>query len=154
MEATIQQKTNASLIYKTALLTTTALIVFFLLMKFMNLVTIVELRFINFFIVFFGVRHVLLQTRKMNDGKLEYLKGMGAGFLTAVFTAVFFGAFVLFYLQLIDHDLMKYIRETQPFGNYLTPASSALIVVIEGAASGAIIAFALMHLFNRDRDQG
>lgn len=154
METTKIDNNKSSLIYKTAGFTALALIIFFLLMKFLSLITIVELRFFNFLIIYLGVRYVLMETKKNNNGKLEYLQGMGTGFLTAVLTALFFGIFVLLYLQFIDAKLMQFIIETQPFGTYLNPASASLVVVMEGAASGAIIVFALMHLLNKDKDQG
>jgi hypothetical protein len=60
-------------VYKTSAFTALAMILFFLLMKIIGLVTIVELRFFNFFIMFFGVRYKLIEARKANQGKLEYL---------------------------------------------------------------------------------
>jgi hypothetical protein len=43
-----------------ASLTALCLILFFLLMKLLNLITIVELRFVNFFILLIGIRYMLL----------------------------------------------------------------------------------------------
>jgi hypothetical protein len=147
-------KVSLSTLQKISWLTALALIIFFLAMKFLNLVTVVEFRFVNFFIILFAVRYVLLEKRKENNGKLEYLGGMLTGFLTALFSSVYFALFVFLYLSILDKGLMQYIQETQPFGNYLTPLSSAAIVVIEGVVSGAILTFSMMHLFNRDSNQG
>jgi hypothetical protein len=139
---------------KVAAVTALGLIFYFLLMKFLNLVTVVELRFVNFFILLLGVRYILLARRKENQGKLEYLSGMMLGVMTAGTASVIFSGFVFLYLKFIDHSLMEYIITTQPFGSYLTPAGSALILFVEGAASGAIISFALMHILNRDSANG
>jgi hypothetical protein len=140
-------------VYKVAALTASGMILFFLLMKLIGLVTVVELRFFNFFIMFIGVRYKLLEARRSNNGKLEYLQGMLTGFLTSLFTAIFFAVFLFIYLS-IDSQFMNYIKVTQPFGTYISAASAALITVIEGVAGGAIITFALTHILNRDGDQG
>ncbi len=153
--ATLEKNISAvsTNVYKVAAYTALGMALFFLLMKLIGLVTIVELRFFNFFIMFLGVRYKLLETRRANDGKLEYLQGMLTGFLTSLFTAIFFAVFIFIYLS-IDHSFLAYIKATQPFGSHLSAASAALITVIEGVAGGSIIAFAMMHLVNKDGDQG
>ena len=150
---TIEKKISPTSAYRIAAYSAGAMILFFIFMKLVGLVTIVEFRFLNFIIMFFGVRYMLLESRKANQGKLEYLTGMLSGFMTALYTSLFFAVFVFIYLS-IDHGFMEYLKATQPFGSYLTPASASLITVIEGIAGGSIIAFAMMHLYNRDGDQG
>jgi hypothetical protein len=152
--ATLEKATAINTgVYKVAALTASGMIVFFIIMKLIGLVTIVELRFFNFFIMFLGVRYKLLEARRANDGKLEYLQGMLTGFLTSLFTAVFFAVFIFIYLT-IDSSFLAYIKATQPFGSYISAASAALITVIEGVAGGSIITFAMTHILNRDNDQG
>ena len=140
--------------YKVAAVTALGLAVFFIAMKFLNLVSIVELRFVNFFILLLAVRKILLAKRKENNGRLEYLPGMLIGFMTALMASIFFAAFVFLYLSFLDHGLMEEIRVHQPFGNYLSPGGAALVIILEGVASGAILSFAMMHLYNRDSVQG
>src|SRR5436190_1573079 len=153
METTLHSKVHVSGMYKVAAYTALGLIGFFMLMKLLNLITIVELRFINVVIILYGVRHVLIQYRDDHQNNLEYLQGMMTGFMTAFLSAVIFSAFIFVYLNL-DSGFMNYLRQTQAFGSYLTPASSALVTLIEGAASGAIVTFMLMHTMNRDNVQG
>ena len=150
----VMETQTSTSFYKVASFTALGLILFFLLMKFLNLITIVELRFVNFFILLIGIRYILLARRKENQGKLEYLSGMMLGFMTSVTASVIFSCFVFLYLSFLDHSLMQYIINTQPFGSYLSPGGAALIIVGEGAASGAILSFALMHIINRDNDNG
>ena len=140
-------------LFKVAAVSALAMIAFFMLMKMVDLVTLVEFRFLNFIIMFLGIRYRLLNKRASDQGKLGYLPGMLSGFLTAFFTSIFFAVFVYIYLS-IDHSFMEYLKETQPFGTYLVPGSAALITVIEGVAGGSIISFAVMNLYNRDNQQG
>jgi hypothetical protein len=153
METTIRSHSTTVNMYKVSALTALGLIAFFLLMKLLNLNTIVELRFLNVFLLLLGVRYVLIRKRAENGGKLDYLQGMMTGFMTAFLAAVIFAVFVFIYLN-IDSGFMQYLRDTQPFGSYLTPASSSIITILEGAASGAIITFMLMHTLNIDNDMG
>ncbi|MCX6291549.1 MAG: hypothetical protein NT126_07265 [Bacteroidetes bacterium] len=134
---------------KIAACTAAAMILFFLAMKLVGLVTIAELRFVNFILMFMGIRYALLQQKKSRGGKTEYLSGMFTGFMTAIFTSFFFAVFVAVYL-FIDHGFLNYLRATQPFGSFLSPVSAALVMVIEGVAGGAIITFSMMHLFSLD----
>ena len=153
METTVRTQTSEVSMFKVSGIVSLALIAFFLVMKLLKLNTIVELRFLNLVIMLFGVRYILLHRRAENAGKLEYLKGMITGFFTAFIAAIFFAVFIFLYLNL-DPSFMQYLQNTQPFGNYLTPASASLLTVIEGTASGAIITFMLMHTLNKDSDAG
>jgi hypothetical protein len=140
-------------IYKVAGFAALAMILFFIVMKLLGFANVVELRFLNFIILFIAIRHVLLEARKENHGKLEYLSGMLTGFMTGFYASLLFSLFVVLYLY-FDKNFMEYVKASQPFGSYLTPGSAGLVTVIEGVAGGAIFAFALMHILNRDRDQG
>jgi len=153
METAVHTQVHVSNMYKVAALTALGLVAFFLVMKLLGLNTIVEFRFFNIIILLIGVRHILLRERTENEENLEYLDGMMTGFMTAFLAAVMFSVFIFIYLN-IDSNFMQYLKLTQPFGSYLTPASSALITLIEGAASGAILTFAFMHILNRDNAQG
>jgi hypothetical protein len=131
METTVQHHISVSNVYKTASLTALGLISYFLVMKLLHLNTVVELRFINFLIVMYGVRQVLLHKRMENNGKLEYLPGMMIAFMTAFISSAMFAAFIFIYLN-IDSSFMAYLVMTQPFGNDLTPAGCALVTFLEG----------------------
>src|SRR5258706_6722758 len=59
--------------------TSLAFLAYFLLMKLLNLETIVELRLLNFFIMLLGIRFFLLRLKREHDGRLEYLQSLGYG---------------------------------------------------------------------------
>lgn len=151
--ATLKKDIVSINLFKVAAVSAFAMILFFMLMKMADLVTLVEFRFLNFIIMFLGIRYSLMNKRASNQGKLEYLPGMLSGFLTALFTSIFFAVFVYIYLT-VDYNFMDYLKETQPFGSYLVPISAAMITVIEGVAGGSIISFAVMNLYNRDNQPG
>ena len=139
-----------SLIMKYASGTFLVLVAYFLLMKLFNLATIVELRFLNFFIMFAGIRLFMQQLKKENENRIDYLPSLAYGFLVSAFASLLFAVFVFIYLAYIDKGLMLHLKAHQPFGEYLTPGSATLVLVLEGCSSGAIITFALVQYLSRE----
>ena len=133
-------------------LTSFALLAYFLLMKLLNLETIVELRFLNFIIMLIGVRFFVMRLKRDHEGRLEYLQSLGYGFAVAVIASVVFSAFMFIYLSYIDPGMMGHIKGHQPFGEYLTPGSAAIVLILEGGASGAIISFALAQYLGKETE--
>jgi hypothetical protein len=138
-------------LYRTSVVTALGMIAYFLLMKLLGLATAVELRFFNLFILAAGIRHVLRAEKKAHEGHLRYFRGLSAGFFMAALSSLVFSLLLFVYLSLIDRSLMNYILETQPFGDFLNPWAAALIVFVEGLASGAILSFALTNLYYSDK---
>ena len=153
MEAIINQKVNTVNVFKVPVLTASGLIAFFLIMKAFNFHTIVEFRFLNFFIMLFGIRYAMIQKRTNENGKLKYLSGLAYGFITGLLTTAMFSIFLALYLK-IDSGFMNYLISTQPLGRFLTPISTAMETMIEGTASGLIITFLYINVLNRDNDRG
>lgn len=130
-----------------------ALLVYFILMKLLGFATIVELRFLNFFILLVGIRLFLLRLKRENDGgNLDYLHVLGYGFAAAVVSSVLFSAFMFIYLAYVDAGMMHHIQAHQPFGEYLTPGSAAIVLILEGGSSGAIISFVLAQYSGKETE--
>ena len=138
------------LITRYAGLTSAALLIYFLMMKILHLATVVELRFFNVVIMFAGIRYFLLRLKRENNGTLEYLQSLAYGFIVSVFTSVFFSAFMFIYLAYVDHGMLQHLQLNQPFGEYMTPGSAMLVLILEGCSSGAIISFALVQFMSRE----
>jgi hypothetical protein len=119
------------------------LLIYFLLMKLLGFETMVELRYLNFVIMLIGIRLFIMRLKRENNGNLDYLHSLGYGFVVAALASLFFSTFMFIYLSYIDTAMMQNIQAHQPFGQYLTPSSAAIVLLLEGDASGAIIAFVL-----------
>ena len=119
-------------------------------MNLLNLHAILELRYLNFLFIFFGVRHVLLHKETADAVKVRFHPAMMIGFLTVFFTSVFFSAFIFLLLNL-DTSFMTIVKRSQPFGVYLSPAVCALVTFLEGVASGAIVSIPVLLTFKRAR---
>jgi len=148
----MDRKKLMPLIFKYGGVMALGLVVYFLLMKLLGLGNIVELRFLNFFIILIGIRLFILRLKRENNGSLDYLHALGYGFVVAAITSILFSAFMFIYLSYIDPGLMHYIEAHQPFGEYLTPGSAAIVLILEGGASGAIISFVLAQYIGKESE--
>ena len=133
---------------KAGLLTSVALIVFFLLMRFIGLIQIVELRCLNFFILLAGVNLAFRYYRRQTTLNIEYFSGFFFGFYTALFAVIPFTLFVFFYLWKIDPSLVIGLKSNSLFmGIEVTPEKAAITTIIEGIVSGVLISFILMQYY-------
>jgi hypothetical protein len=48
----------------------------------------------------------------------------------------------------IDHNFLQYLKDNEPFGSYLDPGMAAIVIVVEGVSSGAVISYALAMLMD------
>jgi hypothetical protein len=128
------------------ILTASAMIFFFLLMRLLNLHHIYELRYINIIILFFGDWLALRRLRK-SRGSFGYLEGLGYGFGITLIASAIFTAFMSFYFLVIDPSFMEFIKQNTPNGRNLNMWMLGAILFSESISSGVIITLILMHSY-------
>jgi hypothetical protein len=147
-------KTNSASVERigivTGLLTSLALIGYFMLMKALGLSQILELRFFNFVIMsvglFIGISYY---KRSVPFNQEFYLKGLAQGAMITLVTVVSFALFISFYLNYFDQPLLEHIRAT--FSTQKIDGFSIFTAVfMEGLASGMIITFCAMQYLKRE----
>ncbi len=143
-------RTPFELVMKVSYITTAALVLYALLMRLFGLFYISELRLLNIVILFFAVRFVLRKHRELNNGNFRFFHAMGAAFAMTVLTSIMYSALVMLYLM-IDKNFLQYLKDNEPFGSYLDPGMAAIVIVIEGISSGAVLAYALGLLMDKKR---
>ncbi|MGI8892718.1 MAG: DUF4199 family protein [Bacteroidia bacterium] len=126
-----------------------ALIALFVLMTFLDFARSTELRFLNFFIMLGGLFLAMKKYLQSRGFRVNYLEGMLAGSIIGGFASFLFGMFVFIYLSYIDPDFMVFLQNEAMFGSYLTPVGGAFLVMMEGAASAAIITFGMLQFYKR-----
>lgn len=136
---------------KAGLLTGAGFIIYFMLMKYVNLLHVIELRVLNLFIlssgIFFAFRYYKTVTKK----KIEYLQGIIFGCTLSAVSLVLFAMFAGLYFSQIDPLLLVQLKHHAPMmGAYITPFTVVITILIEGMCSGLIISFALMQYFQND----
>lgn len=125
------------------------LIVFFLLMKVLNLHHIVWLRFFNLFILTAGILMVLKRFRSTHNDSMSYFRGLIMGVAASGIASVLFGLFLFVYMQ-ADSELMISIKENEPMGRHLNPYIAGFIVALEGFFSGFLATFVLLNWVTTD----
>jgi pheromone shutdown protein TraB len=126
------------------------LMLYFGIMKYFGLAEILELRALNFLILFSGIFSALKRlTPGTKMAGVDYFTGMKTGFLTT-FVAVTLFAFLLGIYLNIDDTFMNHVKKSSPFGLTLTPITASVIVYIEGLISGFLITYILMQWFRRE----
>ena len=141
---------NISIRY--GLMTTVWLIAYFLIMKLVGLVHILELRTLNFMFLVGGI-YLAIRRHKENNDSTTYLQGIGIGLLTSAVAVLPFALFIFIYLQL-DQGLLNYIIEQDQFGQHLNPYILSFIVAFEGFFSGMILTFIIMQYMKRSHVKG
>ena len=149
-------KTSTTTIESVALrfgfITALGLITYFLAMKLIGWVHIVELRVLNFLILAAGVT-MAIRYFKRTLGSLAYLKGMGVGFFTAMVAVITFALFLLIYLWQVDPGFMELVQQQESLGRYLDPLTVAFTITMEGFGSGYLITFIVMQYMKRSHLQ-
>ncbi|RAU81995.1 DUF4199 domain-containing protein [Pontibacter arcticus] len=137
---------------KYGVLTAAGLILYFLLMKLIGLSHIVELRFFNGLILAAGIILSIRTFKKVNNQKIGYFQGLGAGLITAVIATVLFAAFMLVLLKTGNNDLLQVLAADKYFGDQIehTPGIVVFsVLLLEGIFSGAMISFIAMQYFKQ-----
>jgi hypothetical protein len=125
------------------------LIVYFLIMKFVGLNKIVELRLLNLFIQSGGIYYALKKFKETHGGKLNYFRALVTGVSTATIGSVIFALFMFLYMTL-DPEMMRFIIENEPMGRYLNSYMVSFIIVLEGGFSGFLVTFVLINYVGTD----
>lgn len=122
-------------------------ILFFLIMRLAGLMQNFELRYFNLLIMIVFAVAALAKVNGKTRNQLEFLTGLGLCMLVAGFSFGIFGAFLFVYLRWFDPAFMQYLVENAPFGELLTPMSTAGWVIHEGFGSMVIISLILVETF-------
>lgn len=137
---------------KYGLLTAAALIAYFLLMKLLGLVHIIELRFLNGLIMAVGVVLAIRAFKIAMDGQISYFKGLGTGLITSVVGTVVFAAFMVIYVKTAGEGMVEMLSAEQYFGERVEATPGVVIfsvLLLEGVISGFMIAFIAMQWFKQ-----
>jgi Protein of unknown function (DUF4199) len=133
--------------WRYGLLISAGLVLYFLLMKLMGLVHVVELRVFNFFIMLAGLFRAFREYKETDlNRQFNYLRAFVFGISTAIIGSLIFALFLFIYLTYIDRALMESIVNHESFGNYLNPYVAAVIVAVEGIFSGILATFIIVNM--------
>ncbi|NQZ76273.1 MAG: hypothetical protein HRT61_09195 [Ekhidna sp.] len=138
-------------VVKGGVLTTTALIIYFLFMRVLGLAEITELRALNALIMFSGIFFTIKSFRNGDFSEnFGYLSGMAVGFFTGIIVAISFALFTAIYVSL-DPVFLAAIVANNPQKDFLNPFAAAMVIFIEAIASGFLFTYASMQWLKEDK---
>ncbi|MEM6523661.1 MAG: DUF4199 domain-containing protein [Bacteroidota bacterium] len=118
--------------------------VYFLIMKFVGLIHMPELRILNAGILFTCVFLAIKESKqKLED--FNYFRGIASGVATAFIASTIFAAFGFGYLTFINPDFIESIRDNELFGIYMNKYGASFQIFIEGSASGCLMSYSAMQ---------
>jgi hypothetical protein len=127
------------------------MVLYFLVMKFAGFAHIPELRFLNVLIAAAGGIGAIKYYNSHADKHIKYLNGFMLSFTTIMIGSMLFSFFIFCYFTFIDPQLLTVISIDAPMtGIHISPFTTLISVVSEGAVSGLVISFILMQYFKDD----
>lgn len=136
--------------FKYGLISFAACVVYFLIMRAVNLIQVPEFRYLNYAILLGGISLALNEVRHtIHRHRVNYLPGMGIGFWVSLVCAAAFAVFLAIYSS-IDKDFVARIKPNLPFQDYVNPLMLAFVAAGEMIVSGVIITFVVMQFFKRN----
>lgn len=126
------------------------LMIYFFLMYATGLIHVIELRFLNLFILLAGIYYSIKQYRRTHDGTVSYFRALMVGTSTGAIAASTFALFVFLFLQ-FEGNLMESIRENEQIGRYLNPYIASFAVMLEGIFSGLGLSYLLTNYMSTEK---
>ncbi|WP_281615360.1 DUF4199 domain-containing protein [Flammeovirga sp. SubArs3] len=117
----------------------------FLVMKFLHLYHIIELRALNFLIHSAGVYFALREYQKAQKDNYGYITAFVEGMRVTLIGAIPFAIFMVVYLTVGEPEFLTYLQEYALNGAYLTPGLIFLGLCMEAVGSGVIISYLIMR---------
>ena len=122
---------------------------YFLLMYAVGLIHVIELRFLNIFIMLAGIYYAMMQYRRVHGGHISYFRALTLGAATGFIGTTTFGIFLFFFLKL-EGSLMASIQASEQIGRYLNPYIASAVVMCEGVFSGFGLSYLLVNYISTD----
>ncbi len=140
------------IVIKNAIKIYLGIVLFFFLMKLLNLDNISELRLLNFIFVFWGINGAIRQNI-FENGNTNYLQNLFIGLFTSLLSLVLIIFSFTIYLFYIEPSFIQILGDSSLWGENLTPPSIAVALFIEGMASSIICAFIVMQFWKNKKPQ-
>ena len=118
----------------------------FVIMKLAGFIYVLELRFLNIFLLLGGIILAEKEYSKVKNEKFNYFNGFRVGIKTAFVATVSFSALILLYLLFVEPSFLDVIKEKEPLGSHLyNPYMVFIAMVVQGLAYGLLETFVVMQ---------
>ncbi len=125
-----------------------AYIAFFLLMKVLGLHERTEVSYINGVFLITGIVLALRYYRQATHNRVDYLPGLGVGFLASLVSSIILALFFIGY-STFDKEFASHVMTANLYGMQLSVLMIFLVIILQGTVAGTFIGFIAMQLFKR-----
>lgn len=125
---------------------------FFLLMKVLGLHTHTEVAYANGIFLIAGIVLALRDYKRAVNGRLDYLPGLGLGFLVSLISSIVLALFFVLY-STIDKEFASHVMTSNLYGMSLSVLMIFLVIILHGTVAGTFVGFIAMQFFKRSDHQ-
>lgn len=124
-------------------------IIFFLIMRLLNLQNRVEISFVSALFLVVGIAVAISNFKRAKGGNLNYFQGLAIGATTGVVSSTILAVFLVLYVSVLDTAYLASLQSSSLFPVSLSVLSLFVLTIIYGTIPGFIIAFVAMQWFKR-----
>ncbi|MBF8962183.1 DUF4199 domain-containing protein [Pontibacter sp. FD36] len=124
-------------------------VLFFLIMRLLNLQNRIELSFLSSIFLIIGIAVAISQFKKAKGGNINYFQGLAIGATTGVVSSTILALFLVLYVTGLDTAYLANLQSSSLFPVSLSVLSLFVLTIIYGTIPGFIIAFVAMQWFKR-----
>ncbi|PKV75703.1 DUF4199 domain-containing protein [Pontibacter ramchanderi] len=124
-------------------------VIFFLIMRLLNLQDRVEISFLSSLFLIIGITVAISQFKKAKGGNINYFQGLAIGATTGVVSSTILALFLVFYVTTLDTAYLADLQSSSLFPVSLSVLSLFVLTIIYGTIPGFLIAFVAMQWFKR-----
>ncbi|HKC67399.1 MAG TPA: DUF4199 domain-containing protein [Bacteroidia bacterium] len=137
-----------SLSAETGVLVFSGFMGYFLIMRSVGLHEVFVLRYLNALFLITGIFLAIHSYKTHLKKDVNYKKGLQMGMLITLIAVIPFALFIYLYLN-IDDGFLTLVEKNAELRDFVTPATVAGFICLEGLCSGSIITFIIMQFFKK-----
>ncbi|MBL4605544.1 MAG: hypothetical protein JKY02_07775 [Flavobacteriaceae bacterium] len=134
------------IMFKNALLIFSGIVVYYFLMKLLDLESYSSLRLLNFIFVLWGINNAI-KTNIKENGEILYVRNLAIGVGTSALAVGMAIIGLIVYASFINPEFISLVQESFLWGRNLTLPLLVFALAIEGIASSVISSFILMQYY-------
>jgi drug/metabolite transporter (DMT)-like permease len=121
---------------------------YFLIMRAIGLHEVFTLRYLNALFLVAGIALAMHSYKSNMKDSVDYKKGLQMGMFITLVAVLPFAVFIYLYLN-IDDGFLNLVEKDARLREFVSPATVAGFICLEGICSGSIITFVVMQYFRK-----
>ena len=149
-EPSLNEFSTFSLCVETGALVFSGFMAYFLIMRAIGLHEVFMLRYLNALFLIAGILLATHSYKKNMKVEVSHKKGLQMGMFITLMAVIPFAVFIYLYLN-IDDGFLSLVEKNVELRDFISPATVAGFICLEGLCSGSIITFIVMQYLKKGR---